>query len=229
MIWRAAVCILSAASLPLTGSCASPAAADNEPPDVAVEPSCPGYQGVDRPRLARLVASLTVTPSSYFDNISVPSEAVIRPQADARVVIRAAIPESAMNSTTTRAIVWQDAVGAWWFWRRTFDRNWVQRSTPQADGTVIAEPDPYPASSGSLPRPAVEQMEFLLAHPCRTHAPPAWPSQTPMQSGETRSCPLDAARYLMRIERSGGAVEHISAPCENDTMTFRLIELVLGR
>lgn len=229
MSGRAAACRILTAGLALTGGWAPPPAAAVTAPQAAAEPSCPGYQGVDRRRLGRLVEAAEPGPSGYLDGVSVPEEAAVRPAADARVIIRAALPESAMDPTTTRAVVWQDAAGAWWYWRRIFDYSWVRQSTPNADGTITWEADRYPPSTGSLPAPDAEQVEFLLSHPCRASDPPAWPRETPLQFRRTRACPLDAARYVMRIQRRDGAVENVSAPCENETMTFQLIKTVLGR
>lgn len=229
MTGRPAACCILAASLALTGGWAPPPVAAAMTPQTAAEPSCPGYVNVDRRRLARLVEAAGSSPSGYLDRVSVPEEVTVRPEADARVVIQAALPESAMDPTTTLAVVWQDAAGAWWYWRRTFDYSWVRQSAPNADGTITWEPERYPPSTGSLPAPAVEQVEFLLSHPCRTSDPAVWPRETPLRSGRTRECPLDAASYVMRIQRRDGAVENISAPCENETMTFQLIKTVLGR
>lgn len=225
----AAACRLLAASLVLTGGWAPPPASAVTPAPAAGEPSCPGYSGVDRRRLAQLVAAAEPGPSAYPDPASVPEEAAVHPEADARVIIKAALPESAMDPMTTRAVVWQDSGGRWRYWRRTFDYSWVRQSTPHADGTVTWEPERYPPSSGALPEATAGQIEFLLSHPCRTSDPAAWPSETPLQAGGLRACPLDAARYVMRIERRDESVEQISAPCENGTMTFQLIETVLGR
>ncbi len=139
------------------------------------------------------------------------------------------MPESATDPMTTRAVVWQDATGTWWYWLRTFDYRWVRQSAPNADGTVAWEPERYPPSMGALPVSTAEQVEFLLSHPCRAGDPPAWPRSTPLQSGLARQCPLDAASYLLRIQRRDGTTENISVPCDNETMTFRLIRTVLGR
>lgn len=226
---RAAACSLVAASLALTGGWASPPATAAIAVQAAVEPSCPGYPDVDRRRLARMVEAAEPGSSAYLDRVSVPEEAAVRPQSDARVVIQAALPESAMDPTTTRAVVWQDAAGAWWYWRRTFDYSWVRQSVPNADGTVTWEPERYPPSAGALSGPDVEQVEFLLSHPCRVGDPAAWPRETPLQSRRTQACPLDAASYVMRIQRRHGPVEFISVPCDNGTMTFQLIKTVLGR
>lgn len=228
MTGRAAACSLVAASLVLTGGWAHPHAAAATVVQTAV-PSCPGYQGIDRRRLARLAQAAGPASSVYLDRVSVPEEAAVRPHADASVVIQAAMPESAMDPTTTRAVVWRDAAGEWWYWRRTFDYSWVRQSAPTADGTVTWEPERYPPSGGALPRPDAEQIEFLLSHPCRAGDPAAWPRETPLQSRGTRACPLDAASYVMRIRRRDGTAENISVPCDNETMTFQLIKVVLGR
>lgn len=229
MIGRTTACRILSASLALTGGCAQSPPRVPVTPQVAAEPSCPGYQGIDRRRLARLADESGPRATGYLDHVFVSEGAPSRPEADARVVLQAALPESAMHPMTTRAIVWQDAAGAWWFWRRTFDYTWVRQSMPNADGTITREPERYPASTGSLPAPTVEQIEFLLAHPCRISDPAAWPHEIPLQSGQTRACARDAASYVMRIQRRDRAVESVSAPCDNETMTVQLIKAVLGR
>lgn len=220
---------LAAAILLQAGCAPVPRADASRSAPIAFEPSCPGYRGVDRLKLSQQLATSESTPSAYLDQVSPPDDAGLAPAADARVVIRAAAPESVLDPMTTRAVVWQDSAGAWWYWRRTFDYGWIRRSTPQVDGSVSWEPDLYPPSAGRLPPSETARIAFLLPHPCRSADPPVWPRQIPLQSGGSRACPLDAASYLMRIQRPGLPSEEISIPCENGTMTFDLLKAVLGR
>ena len=49
-----------------------------------------------------------------------------------------------------------------------------------------------------------------------------------MLDGEDRRCPLDAARYRMRIHARDGRMETVAAACENGSMNFQLMAAVLG-
>ena len=214
---------------------ASGAVGAGRPPQRA----CPAVANLDLAAIARQAAAdprAAARRAWIAEQLApavVPETAERRPPADAPFVIRVRVPSGGFWSADDRSVVWREADGSWWFWRRTIDRRQPPPPPPPPGEAAVPMTDEqlYPARTGRLEPVRAARMEAAFADPCRAWEPDGMPHQVPLRRPENgngppiRLCPPDSASYLAEIAERGRAPRQVYAACINQTATFTLIDV----
>jgi hypothetical protein len=199
--------------------------------------ACPAVANLDLAAIARQTAADPTAEArrawiaEQLAPVVIPEGSARRPPADAPFVIRVRVPAGGFWSADDRSMVWREADGSWWFWRRTIDSREPSPPLPDQPVVQITDEQRFPARSGRLAPGKAARMEAAFADPCRAWEPDGMPLEVPLRRPENgsgppiRLCPPDSASYLAEIAERGRPPRQVYAACINDTATFTLIDV----
>ncbi len=209
-----------------------PAASPNLPPQSA----CPAVANYDLRKIARRAAAAgpqaPYTPDPALAEVVVPASAARRPPPDATFIIRVRLPSGGGYPEDERAIVWREADGSWWGWRKVVNGRPPFPPPPPAPGTPEAEQqardaaagypwlyDVVPVFEGRLDAAQSARLEAAYADPCRQLEPDHWPWEIPLlhkvDGSRRHKCQLfqDGTFYRAEFTEQGRPPRSVSMPC----------------
>lgn len=228
-------CLLVAACPePLAAGAAEPPAAASA--NLPTQSSCPAVANYDLRKIARSTAAagprVPYTPVPDLAEVVLPEWAARRPPPDATFVIRVRLPPGGGYAADERAIVWREADGSWWGWRKVVHGRPAMPPPPPAPGTPEAEQqardiaagypwlyDSDPFFEGRLDAAQSARLEAAYADPCRQLEPDHWPWEIPLlhkvDGSRLHKCQLyqDGTFYRAEFTEKGRPPRSISLPC----------------
>ena len=229
-------CLLAACPQALAATAAGPppavAASANLPP----QSSCPAVANYDLRKIVRSTAAAVslepYKPDPELAEVVIPESAARRPPPDATFVIRVRLPSGGGYPEDERAVVWREADGSWWGWRKVVHGRPAMPPPPPAPGTPEAEQqardiaagypwlyDSDPVFEGRLDSAQSARLEAAYSEPCRQLEPDRWPWEIPLlhKVGGSRrhKCQLyqDGTFYRAEFTEKGRPPRSVSMPC----------------
>jgi hypothetical protein len=233
--WIMALSLAAQAVVPgLAGAQSVPQAGDRAAPPP--RDRCVRLANIDWRRLERQTPANEADDAArlqpYLARAMIPAEATLRPSAEADIVIRAYIPTHRYYQTESRAVVWREPDGEWWFWRQQLD--WGAPELPPippnalAPGETWRPPPPrttderFPPASGRLSAVQASALETAWSDRCRVWEPGAAGSPLPLRRPEPgdsrreRWCPHGATPIMGEITERGRPARLHFYPCDMD-------------
>ncbi len=231
----AAALMTASATAPASAEPPAPARPAERPPQSA----CAAVRDIDLRALARRpsdsadAARAAREQTDFLGREGPSDDAPYRPGEDAVIVIRAGQP-AGFGSANVWALVWRDADGGWWAWRRIIN-PYAPPPLPPPPPTDPGSPPPpelthdqrYPAETGRVAPDGAARLEAAYRDRCRAWDPDAWPAVVPLNrriDGQRRRiCAPDGGVQFADVIEAGRPPRRVTIGCRNDSPTFVLV------